>query len=58
MNWGIEDVLAAAMLVGGAIIAIALIRRFAKRKSARVLLTALVALVFLAVWAHLAVGIV
>ncbi len=58
MNWGIEDVVAATMLVAAAALAVWLVRRFVRRKSSRLLLTILVGLVFLATWAHLAVGIV
>jgi hypothetical protein len=56
MNWGIEDLAAAAALLLSAGLAIAIVFRIARAGPARALLTGVVALVALAIWAHLAVG--
>jgi hypothetical protein len=58
MNWGIEDVVAAVALITAAVIGIALARRLVRKPSVRYILIAGVLLVVLAIWAHLAVGIV
>jgi hypothetical protein len=58
MNWGIEDFTAAAALIAAAWIGIALVRRYVLGKILRPVLLAGVVLAVLAIWAHLAVGIV
>jgi hypothetical protein len=58
MNWGIEDVVAAVALITAALIGIALARRLVRNQSLRYILIAGILLVVLAIWAHLAVGIV
>ena len=57
MNWGFEDFVAAAALLGGSSIALALIYESFPSPLSRVLLSSGVVLVTLAIWAHLAVGI-
>ena len=58
MNWGIEDFTAAAGLLAAAWIGIALVRRNVHGRVVRPVLLAGAVLVVLAIWAHLAVGIV
>jgi hypothetical protein len=58
MNWGIEDFTAAAVLLAAAWIGTALVRRYIHGKVLRRVLLAGVVLAVLAIWAHLAVGIV
>ena len=57
MNWGLEDVVAAAMLLSVAGIGVALVRRHVHGRRHRVALIALIVLALLVVWAELAVGI-
>ena len=57
MNWGIEDVAAAAALLMGAGLALAVIFRNVHSRLPRLLLAGIVALAVLAIWAHLAVGV-
>ena len=58
MNWGIEDYTAAALLVAAAWIGIALVRRKVHSVILRPILLVSVVLGVLAIWAHLAVGII
>ncbi|MGX9116842.1 hypothetical protein ACWTU6_09115 [Mesorhizobium sp. BHbsci] len=58
MNWGIEDFAAAAALLGAAWIGIALVRRNVHGAVLRPILLVGVVIVVLAIWAHLAVGII
>jgi hypothetical protein len=58
MNWGVEDVVAAAVLIASAGTGIALVRRYVSGRTLRLVLIAGVVLVVLAIWAQLAVGIV
>jgi hypothetical protein len=58
MNWGLEDVFAATLLIGGGILTIIAIQHLVHRRVLRVLLIGIAVLVGLAIWAHLAVGIV
>jgi hypothetical protein len=58
MNWGIEDFTAAAVLLAAAWIGITLVRHNVHGRVRRPILLAGVVLVVLAIWAHLAVGIV
>jgi hypothetical protein len=57
VNWGTEDIAAAAVLLLVAVVAVALILKAVHSRTWRLLLTGLVVLVVLAVWAQLAVGI-
>ena len=57
MNWGLEDFAAAAALMTGAAIGIALVMRTVTGWRLRSLLISVVLLIVLAIWAHLAVGI-
>ena len=57
MNWGIEDFAAAAVLLIGAAVALAVVFRSVRTQPARGLLAVGVVLATLAIWAHLAVGI-
>ena len=57
MNWGFEDVVAATLLIAGALLAIMAVRRLVHRRSLRLVFIAIVLLVVLAIWAHLAVGV-
>jgi len=56
MNWGMEDLIAASGLLFGAGLALAFVFRIVRAGPARVFLVCVVALVLIAVWAHLAVG--
>lgn len=56
MNWGIEDVTAAAALLAGAWTAIALVRRYVPSPVLRPVLIAAVLLLVVVIWAELAVG--
>lgn len=56
MNWGLEDLIAACALLFGAGLALAIIFKTVRAAPARVFLSGAVALISLAVWAHLAVG--
>lgn len=58
MNWGIEDFTAAAALLAAAWTGIVLVRRHVHGRVLRPVLFVGVVLVVLAIWAHLAVGIV
>ena len=58
MNWGIEDFGAAAALLIGTGLALALIFRNVHSRLSRFLLAGGVVLVVLAIWGHLAVGII
>lgn len=57
VNWGAEDFLAAAVLIGGAGLAVELAVRFIRTRAAMFATIAAVALAFVLVWAELAVGI-
>ncbi len=58
MNWGIEDFGAAAALLIGAGIALALIfGSVVRRRRLQLVLSGGVVLIVLAIWAHLAVGV-
>lgn len=57
MNWGLEDVFAAMLLIGAAILTIIAIQHLVHRRPVRVLLIAIAVLTVAAIWAHLAVGI-
>jgi hypothetical protein len=57
LNWGIEDLTAAAILVMCAGIGVAVAGSLVQRRSLRVLLGSGVIAIALAIWAHLAVGI-
>ncbi|SMF61361.1 hypothetical protein [Allosphingosinicella indica] len=57
VQWGAEDFLAAALLIGGAGALIELAIHRTRRGRMRVLLIAAVAAAFLLIWAELAVGI-
>jgi len=57
VNWGPEDFLAAALLLGGTGIALELVARFVAGRALRMLLAVTVILALLLVWAELAVGI-
>ena len=57
MNWGGEDYLAAAILLGGALIGVAVVRRLAPRPALRIVGYGLVLAALLLIWAELAVGI-
>ena len=57
MNWGIEDFGAAAALLIGAGIALALIFRSVRSRRPQLVLSGSVVLIVLAIWAHLAVGV-
>jgi hypothetical protein len=57
MNWGLEDVFAAMLLIGAAILTIIAIQQLVQRRPLRFLFIAIVMLTVLAIWAHLAVGI-
>jgi hypothetical protein len=58
MNWGIEDFTAAVVLLAAAWIGTALVRRYVNGRVLRPVLLAGVVIAVLAIWAHLAVGIV
>jgi hypothetical protein len=58
MNWEIEDYTAAALLLAAAWIGIALVRRNVHDRILRPILLVGVVLAVLAIWAHLAVGII
>ncbi len=57
MDWGIEDVAAAAVLILTVVLGIAVVRYRVKTQPTRWLLIAVIVLATAAVWAHLAVGI-
>ena len=57
MNWGLEDFIAAAVLVSGAAVGVWAIRRFAPNGSVRLIGYALVLVALVFIWAELAVGI-
>jgi hypothetical protein len=57
MNWGIEDLAAAAVLIGGAAIALTIVLRSIRNAMLRAILAIGIILGVLAIWAHLAVGI-
>ncbi len=57
MNWGLEDVFAATLLIGGGILTIIAIQHLVHRRALRMLLIAIAVLTVAAIWAHLAVGI-
>ena len=53
--WGLEDFLAAALLLGGAWVAGEIVGRLVARRPERIMLLAIVAIATLAIWAQLAV---
>ena len=57
MNWGVEDFIAAAVIIVLTATGIALVRRTARSGVVRVALVILVVAAAMAVWAQLAVGI-
>ncbi len=57
MNWGLEDVFAATLLIGAAILTIIAIQHLVHRRLLRMLLVAIAVLIVIAIWAHLAVGV-
>lgn len=57
MNWGLEDFVAAAVIIALTAAAIALVRRTARSRAVRVALVIGVVAAAMAVWAQLAVGI-
>jgi len=57
VNWGAEDFLAAALLIGGAGLSLELVVRFIGGATPRIAAALAVAAVFLVIWAQLAVGI-
>lgn len=57
MNWGIEDLTAAAALLSGGIVASTVILRTVRRPLLRFFGIGAVALAVAAIWAHLAVGV-
>lgn len=57
MNWGFEDGIAAALLIGGAAVAAWLIFKLIYRVTMRMILLAVVLIAALAIWAQLAVGV-
>lgn len=57
MNWGIEDIIAAAILLGGALLGVLAVRRFASNGNARLMGYAMVIAALVFIWAELAVGI-
>jgi len=57
MNWGIEDWVAAALMLLGTGLGFALVFKTVRARKARVVLASVVVLVSLLIWAHLAVGV-
>ena len=57
MNWGAEDFIAAAILLGGAMAGVWAVRRYAPNPTMRLIGYALVLAALLLIWAELAVGI-
>lgn len=57
VNWGAEDFLAAALLIGGAGLGVELAARFIKTRATMFIAIAFVVLVAVLIWAELAVGI-
>lgn len=57
MDWGLEDLTAATILLVGAGIALAIILRTVHHRGLQMLGVIAAVLIFLAIWAHLAVGI-
>jgi hypothetical protein len=58
MNWGMEDLIAAAALLIAVAIAVTVVFRATHSRVWRLILTGVVVLIAFAVWAQLAVGIV
>ena len=58
MNWGAEDLAAAAVLLLATVVAVAVVFKTNRNRMWRVILTGAVILAVLAIWAQLAVGIV
>ena len=58
MNWGTEDIAAAAVLLLATVVAVAVVFKANRSRMWRVILTGAVVLSVLAIWAQLAVGIV
>ncbi len=57
MNWGIEDFIAAAILLGAAALGVWAVRRFAHDGGVRLLGYGVVIATLVIIWAELAVGI-
>jgi hypothetical protein len=57
MNWGLEDLAAAAAIILLTVIGIAMALRAAKGRLARALLIFAMVTIALVIWAHLAVGV-
>lgn len=57
VNWGSEDFVAAALLLGSIGLALEAIMRFVRGTRARLALSLAVAAAFLLIWAELAVGV-
>lgn len=57
VNWGAEDFLAAALLIGGTGLGVELAARFIKTRGTMFIAIAFVVLVTVLIWAELAVGI-
>ena len=55
-NWGIEDFIAALVLIFGLAVGCMLTLKFTKKAKSRWILITLLIAAFLAIWAHLAVG--
>ncbi len=57
MNWGIEDLVAAAVLLLVAVVGVAVVLSTVHSRMWRLLLVGVIIFVVLAIWAQLAVGI-
>ena len=57
MDWGLEDIIASAVLLGGAAIGVWTVRRLAPNGKVRLLGYGVVITGFVLIWAELAVGI-
>jgi CHASE2 domain-containing sensor protein len=57
MNWGVEDFIAAAVLLLAAVVGVVVVSKTVHNRLWRLVLTGLVILILLATWAQLAVGI-
>jgi hypothetical protein len=58
MNWGVEDLIAAAVLLLAAVVGVVVVSKAVHSRLWRLVLTGLVILIVLAIWAQLAVGII
>lgn len=58
MNWGLEDIIAAIVLLGTAAVLVAVTRRYVSHGATQIAIIAIVVLATLAIWAQLAVGLV